>query len=297
MQAQIPRANLIQFLVGRKFPHQRHWNSFRLKMIPPETRPAELVESLIDAYEEELSEKTPAEIDELVKAEEEAERLEFEEFEARQWFNAPEARADFDYWSKMGYWTLGEAVALTLGRSPEKLNPERLKRQTPPFKFALEYDRRMELVERADAVGLLAERCRPEQFLAWAKRVELSYPLELEVILSRKAGPTVDWKARYETEAATLAACKAELEQVRALLAAKDAKPLGQRERESLLKLVIGVVIDAYGYDPHASRSPVTREISDILARRGIALDEDTVRKYLQEAKELLPPPETEQDR
>lgn len=66
-------------------------------------------------------------------------------------------------------------------------------------------------------------------------------------------------------------------------------RDLKTRERESLLKLVIGMALAGYKYDPKASRSPIVAEITDDLARAGIGLDADTVRKYLQEARELLP--------
>lgn len=66
-------------------------------------------------------------------------------------------------------------------------------------------------------------------------------------------------------------------------------KPLHTKEKETLLKLVIGMAKDAYGYDPLASRSPVPKEISDILAQRGMPLDPDTVRRWLKEAGKFLP--------
>jgi hypothetical protein len=62
-----------------------------------------------------------------------------------------------------------------------------------------------------------------------------------------------------------------------------------------MLKLIIGMAIKGYVYDPKAGRSGTVREIADDLRRAGLALDEDTIRKYLSEAKELLPGPETEQ--
>ena len=63
-------------------------------------------------------------------------------------------------------------------------------------------------------------------------------------------------------------------------------QPLRSKERDSLLKLVIGMAVDAYGYDPKASRSPAPREIAGHLEGRGLKIDEDTVRKWLNEAKE-----------
>ncbi len=67
-------------------------------------------------------------------------------------------------------------------------------------------------------------------------------------------------------------------------------KSMGAKERESLLKLVIGMAIKGYAYDPKASRSDAVRDITSDLEQLGVRLDADTVRKYLHEARALLPP-------
>jgi hypothetical protein len=69
---------------------------------------------------------------------------------------------------------------------------------------------------------------------------------------------------------------------------------LGPRERESMLRLIVGMAIRGYSYDPAASRNAAVKEIADDLQFLGIGLDEDTVRKYLSEGRELLPRGETE---
>lgn len=61
------------------------------------------------------------------------------------------------------------------------------------------------------------------------------------------------------------------------------------KEKDSLLKIVLGLVLTNYEYKPHASRNSTSREIVDDLLLHGISVDEDTVRKWLSEAKELLP--------
>jgi hypothetical protein len=66
-------------------------------------------------------------------------------------------------------------------------------------------------------------------------------------------------------------------------------KPLGTRERDSLLKLVVGLAIGGYGYNPRAARNASVKEIAGDLDRHGVPLDEDTIRKYLTEGKEMLP--------
>jgi len=59
-----------------------------------------------------------------------------------------------------------------------------------------------------------------------------------------------------------------------------------------LLKLVIGMAVRGYVYDPKAARSDSVTEIVKDLALVGVPLDDDTVRKWLREAAEQLPPKE-----
>jgi hypothetical protein len=68
-------------------------------------------------------------------------------------------------------------------------------------------------------------------------------------------------------------------------------KPLGPREGDSLRKLVIGMAIKGYSLDPGAGRSKVVAEIVSDLLELGLELSDDTVRRHLKEAADLLPPP------
>jgi hypothetical protein len=71
--------------------------------------------------------------------------------------------------------------------------------------------------------------------------------------------------------------------------AEKEAKkPLHTRERQTLLKLVVGMAVEQYGYDPKANRNDATANIASDLALSGLTIDPDTVRKWLKEASELL---------
>jgi len=63
---------------------------------------------------------------------------------------------------------------------------------------------------------------------------------------------------------------------------------LAPRERTTLLTLVVGMAIDAYAYDPTATRSPTSREISDCLQVHGLSVDDDTIRKYLKEGASTI---------
>lgn len=67
-------------------------------------------------------------------------------------------------------------------------------------------------------------------------------------------------------------------------------KTLSTAERNTLLKLVIGMAINGYGYVPATSRSTAPKEIADDLAALGMPITDDTVRKYLKLAQETVLP-------
>jgi hypothetical protein len=66
-------------------------------------------------------------------------------------------------------------------------------------------------------------------------------------------------------------------------------KPVSTRERETMLKLIIGMAVQGYAHDPKAVRSKATTEIASDLNRLEIGLEADTVRKWLREAANMLP--------
>lgn len=81
------------------------------------------------------------------------------------------------------------------------------------------------------------------------------------------------------------------VEQLEAQLADSSVVPdVGTRARESLLKIVIGMAIRKYNFKPCSGKNPATANIATHLRELGIGLHEDTIRSYLTEAKELLPP-------
>jgi hypothetical protein len=69
-------------------------------------------------------------------------------------------------------------------------------------------------------------------------------------------------------------------------------KEVPEKEKNIMLKLIIGMAIDKYGYNPDSLRNKATGEnsgsIKAALDFHGIKIDADTIRKYLNDAKELL---------
>jgi hypothetical protein len=68
-----------------------------------------------------------------------------------------------------------------------------------------------------------------------------------------------------------------------------EDKPLWISERDSLLKLVIGMAVQGYNYNPDVKKSGIVAEIKSDIERIGLALDDDTIRNYLKQASAKLP--------
>jgi BMFP domain-containing protein YqiC len=70
-------------------------------------------------------------------------------------------------------------------------------------------------------------------------------------------------------------------------LEADDKTELSRSERKSLLTIVIASAVDCYGHDPSDGRSAAPGTIASAANRIGLSITDDTVRKYLKEAKSL----------
>ena len=156
--------DLIEYLVVRRFPFA---NALRgppslLSMAGGNAyadRQSGLPE--IETYKEELRNKRPAELQKLYDeelAKEAAEQIALAESEEQsRFFNQPYAKADVGHWSKTAYWTLDEAIALSLGKAPEQVTSETTKPFVDVSPFAHQYWRRRDLALRAAASKQLSD--------------------------------------------------------------------------------------------------------------------------------------------
>ncbi len=241
--------------------------------------------------------------------------------EQRRFFNLPAAAADFKHWSKAAHWTLDEAVALSFGKAPEVVNWKSVEPYEDVSPFAKRYRQVRDLALRAAQWQQLFDPMLPGIFLAWAERADIAVPPELVAAVKARGVQVADWKTLYdqllarhkelaklnsatiEQQRLTIAELNElssslanEIAAVRAAAAADSPKgrEIGTRERDSLLKLVIGMAVGGYRYDPAQKRSDKLPEIVSDLERAGVPLDADTVRKWLKQAADLLPPKQTE---
>jgi hypothetical protein len=286
---------------------------------------AEHNECLMEAaeYAAELYDMQPDKVQELFEQEHEKERIEqqvaADREEAQRFFNQPWANADSKHWGKAAYWTIDEGVALLLGKAPEVVNWESVRDYADVSPFAWRYAKLRDLVQRMQHTGQLGWSIKPGTLLEWAKRAHLEYPSELEKEVLACGHQIADWKSLHDEVQAKYNELKAQCDEAQArldeneklissLVAERDSlrlqiveleqaseqgqakdKPLLTKERGTLLKLIIGMAVKGYCYNPDAERSDKINDIVHDLDCVGVSLDDDTVRKWLREAAGLLP--------
>lgn len=303
----------IDYLINRRFPLARHIAPMSLQhgsSTAVDRSAAKEAKAQADKYRQELSALPPTEVTRLVTEErrkevdEIATRLLREEQE--RFFNKPSSAAPYDHYCKLAYWTLDECVALSLGKNPETVNWLSVKVYVQVSPFAKNYERLRTVVERAKWAKQLFDPVYPSNFLAWAK--EIDFPI-CKDLLGRAVNAGISltgWRDLYEKQKALTGeverqyeefanAATSQIESLRNELAnlasgapSLGGKPLGTRERESMLKLIIGLAYGGYGYVPNTKRTPTAAEISSDLAKLGLSLDQDTIRKFLREGGDLI---------
>ena len=146
------------------------------------------------AYREDLSKLSESEL--AVRYREEREKHNAE-LEQKLFFHQPYADADFPHWAKAAYWTVDEAIALSLGKSPEHVNWATVEPHIRLSPFAYQYDRRRDLALRAVSAMHVPDPVAPAEFFLWAKKLDLAVPPELESALAAIGVRMTDWKAAY----------------------------------------------------------------------------------------------------
>ena len=162
-------------------------------------------------------------------------------------------------WTLAPSWTLKEGVALSLIVPPER------ELSQLPHEIRREFERRLAFAGRANAKGQLPSRPTPREFLDWAASVGFPF--------------SEAWQADIPSE---------EIEDTSQAAVAPSAE-LSTRERNSLLKLVIGMAVGGYAYDPKRERNEAIKDIANDLDSLGIGMDVKTIRKWLREGVEILP--------
>ncbi|MFA7647925.1 MAG: hypothetical protein WCY15_13230 [Phenylobacterium sp.] len=79
--------------------------------------------------------------------------------------------------------------------------------------------------------------------------------------------------------------------------AGKGSGEVGTRERNNFLRALLGLAMSAYRYDPAGKRSSAVPEMVEDLKARGLSVSDDTIRRWLNEAVEVVYDPAQDETR
>lgn len=229
------------------------------------------------------------------------------------------SNVDADYWSKMPKWSVEEATLLTIGVDPLETNADRLS----AIKDSLQYRKTRDLIERANVANhfthsnaaMSHDPVDTNLFICWIDNHDIAFPEKLKrqtlKAIERNGDDPKTLKRQLKTfqrmaeSSQNMAKAGFDLRKVHDKLREEreknsaektassnkgNAKPLHLKEKESLFKMIIGMAIKGYGHNPKAKRTQTAPEIRKDLELLGLNLDEDTIRKWLKESAEILPP-------
>lgn len=238
------------------------------------------------------------------------------QLDALCFYNAPDAFADVGFWARSEIWTIEEAIALSMNRSPDKVSSGRLESaHAADTIFAREYVSRLRLANRALAVGTLTDPVEPIVMIRWLQSKRLSIPDSIVESVTALNEEPADWReecieqARLRLDAekafaeanrghsssemrivelsAELHFAHDRIESLEAVAAPEDEE-LNPKERTSLHKMLIAMAMKHYRYNPRAARNDATKTVQSTVENYGMKISEDTVRQHLRAACSVL---------
>ena len=171
-------------------------------------------------------------------------------------------------WARSPSWSFEEGAVLAFDLDPRETIRASSGYGQSSVRAPEEVKHLLDFAYRSLAVGSIEEDPAPIEFMKWARTVGIEFQ--------------PDWWDAVPDAKALLK------QRTDAPRSAEPASELTTKEQNSLLKMVAGMAMAYYGWNPDALRNPATAEIASDLERAGVGLDRDTIRKWLRTAADLL---------
>jgi hypothetical protein len=188
---------------------------------------------------------------------------------------ASPAEVDVAYWAKMSFWTIEQSTALLIGANPEVMLDGSLLTANCTLESRAAYFRMFRLLDSHIRLSGIGFNQPPTEVIEWALHAKVDPPPALVEAVRLQGRSLIETRAaaRVNAESAT----------------PEENKPLRERERNTLLRIIIGMAVRGYGYDPDAARGDIPKTIANDLRDLGLECSDQTVREKLKEARDLLP--------
>ncbi|WP_375205014.1 hypothetical protein [Hyphococcus sp.] len=189
----------------------------------------------------------------------------------------------YRYFARLETWTREEAAALLLKLDPRiVLVPNGITHMRPADHWP-QYCDLFEMIKRARTALPYDRKLKPQLVISWAKSVGLNPPQNLyDAVASAKPFGTADSEMFSEIDGIPNASPRAIASGV------KQEAAIHHKAKSSLLRLVAGMAIRGYGYNPFQKQNKAVSDIESDLQVLNISLSDDTIRRWLTEACELI---------
>lgn len=182
---------------------------------------------------------------------------------------------DYKYWASLDRWSRKETALLMDAKDPSKHKSIRLNSRDLPGEYA-QAARIAKALERIDWEG---------RYGASAYQVSGNPIFAIHALLSTGWDAPSELREalaeRQEREAALNDSSQADNNDNEQPVSART------RERNTMLKLILGFACGGYGLDPDAQKNKHAKAMRVDLEKVGLPLDDDTIKKYLDEARAL----------
>lgn len=195
-------------------------------------------------------------------------------------FGHPSYTARFNYWASMPRLSLHEASLLSLGADPSCMKDDKfaelqktLERGKSLWAAHASFLEQREIFSRCfhfTGFGYAPEGIG--QIKHWIDDLDILVHPEF-----------------YEGLEARIAPKQAELVATDALTSAQPTSKLSDQETETLYKLIAGMAIKGYVFEPNSKRNQATADIQSDLDQLGISLDQKTILKWVRIACDVVP--------
>lgn len=189
----------------------------------------------------------------------------------------------YAYYARLETWTNEEAAALLVGLDPRAA----LKRESISGLRPIERERRywelLEMINRAESAFPYRSSLDPRCVLDWAYENVLHPPEQLA-----EAFISLDGCRRFHMSVLSGGEITSASASRQSVAEQPEGGALHHKTRISLLKLIAGMAIRGYGFDPASGRNKAIAEIETDLRTLNIPLSDDTIRQWVGEACKLI---------
>ncbi|MEQ8178791.1 MAG: hypothetical protein RIC52_10595 [Amphiplicatus sp.] len=207
-------------------------------------------------------------------------------------YNLIDSRAS--HYAKLLHWNAEEAVCLLLGKNPNIVLQRIARSSSSAFERTIEYRELKQIFNRSAHLIGHGDKFSPINVLEWGIHYEVSVPKFLIGHVEKFHGPIQQWNPSEGYLALRRApvlpksgASRKGLDKPDDVREA-DGDELNLKAKTSLLRLVAGMAICGYSFNPNAERNNAIRDIEGDLYKLGIPLNNQTIRAWLHEAATLI---------